>query len=342
MVRSDEQWMDLALRAARRGVRTVSPNPPVGAVVVAQSELLGVGYHRAAGKAHAEIEALRACPVSTVGATLYVTLEPCSSQGRTPPCTEAILRHGIRRVVIGCADPNPAHCGRGIQLLMDAGLEVTSGIRESEAQHLIRAFAKSVSTGLPWVIVKAARTLDGRLTLPVGEGRWLSGRRAQRLVHRLRARVDAVLVGAGTARADDPHLDARGVRAPRQPRPVILSRSGRLPHTLWLMRPTRRERTIILPGPGMREALEALGRLGIQSVLVEGGGATIGALLDEKLVDEWVLIQTPHIAAGPVLMSAGRGFGTLDEAERLQHMRATQLDEDLVVRALVQRQPTST
>jgi len=334
--------MDLALRAARRGVRTASPNPAVGAVVVDGDQLLGIGYHHAAGGAHAEVEALRSCKARTEGCTLYVTLEPCSTHGRTPPCTEAILEHGIRRVVLGCVDPNPLHAGRAIELLRDAGVEVLVGVRETEARHLIRAFAKAITTGLPWVIVKAARTLDGRITLPPDEGRWLSGPRARKFVHRLRARVDAVMVGAGTARNDDPHLDARGVRAPRQPRPVILSQSGRLPSTLWLMRPARRERTLVLPGSDLREALQSLGKLGIQSVLVEGGGATIGALLDAKLVDEWVVIQAPHITAGPTVMSAGKGFGNLDDAVRLGGLRATRLDDDLVLQGVVQRQPTKT
>lgn len=329
--------MELALRAAKRGVRTVSPNPPVGAVITRDNQLLAIGYHRQAGGPHAEIDALDqlTSPELARGATLYVTLEPCSTEGRTPPCTAAIQASGLLRVVAGCVDPNPLHAGRGLQQLRAAGLEVVEGVMEHAAREMIRAFAKSVTSDLPWIIVKAARTLDGRLTLPPAAGRWLSNPRAQRLVHRWRARVDAVLVGAETARRDDPHLDARGLPVARQPRPVILTRSGDLPPHLWLMQPERRQHTIQLTGPSMRDSLQTLRRLGIQSVLVEGGAEVIGNLIDEHLIDEVLVIQTPYIGDGPVPMSGGKGLANLEETIQLQNIRMRRYGHDLVLHGMV-------
>lgn len=328
--------MRLALRAAMRGIRTVAPNPPVGAVIVRENQLLAIGHHRQAGGPHAEIDALQTLASQDLaqGATLYVTLEPCSTHGRTPPCTDAILNRGFVRVVAGCVDPNPLHAGRGLDHLRQSGLEVSVGVLENETRRIIRVFAKSATSDLPWVIVKAARTLDGRLTLPPSGGRWLSNPRAQRLVHRCRARVDAVLVGAETARRDDPHLDVRGLHAPRQPRPVILTRSGNLPQQLWLMQPERRQQTIQLTGPSMRQSMQSLRRLGIRSVLVEGGAEVIGHLIDERLIDEVLVVQTPYISDGPVPMSGGHGLAKLEETIRLHDVTMRRYDSDLIIHAM--------
>ena len=224
---SSETWMRLALREARRGVGRTSPNPAVGAAIVsAQGRLLAKGWHRGAGSPHAEIEAIRrlARPGLARGATLFVTLEPCSTHGRTPPCVDAIIAAGFARVVVAATDPNPAHAGRGLQLLAAAGIEVIPGVLAAEATALNRAFNKWIVTGLPFVIAKCALSVAGRITRLPSEGPWLTSERSRADVHRLRAQVDAILIGAGTLRADNPRLTVRGVRGmrgARQPWRVI-------------------------------------------------------------------------------------------------------------------------
>ena len=210
----DEKFMRAALREARRGVGRTSPNPAVGAVIVRGGRVVARGFHRCAGMPHAEIEAMTALKNPRLGAgrRIYVTLEPCSTHGRTPPCVEAIVRGGFARVVIGAIDPNPAHAGRGGELLRGAGIEVKTGVLEDECRELNVAFNKWIVTGLPFVIAKAALSLDGRLTRPPGEGQWLSNAASRADAHRLRASVDAILVGAGTVRADNPRLTVRACR----------------------------------------------------------------------------------------------------------------------------------
>ena len=228
----DERFMRLALREAERGRGQTSPNPAVGAVIVKNGRVLARGFHHRAGQPHAEIEALQALGSESRarGATIYVTLEPCSTHGRTPPCTEAIRRAGFARVVIGATDPNPRHAGKAVAILEAAGIVVRPGILSAECAALNPAFNRWIVTGRPWVIAKAALTLDGRLTRPPGEDRWLSGPAARAAGHRLRAQVDAILIGAGTLRADNPRLTVRGVPGAdpqRQPWRVVLTRGGR-------------------------------------------------------------------------------------------------------------------
>jgi len=316
----DARWMRLALEQGRRGVGLTSPNPPVGAVVVADGERLGQGWHQRAGKPHAEIEALRDAaarhPQRLRGATIYVTLEPCSTHGRTGPCTEALIAAGLGRVVWGARDPNPGHAGRAETLLREAGLSVTTGVLEAECAALIRPFAKWITTGLPWVIAKAATSLDGRLTRPAGEGPWLTSEAARAHGRSLRRRVDAILVGAETVRQDDPQLTLRDSADSDRPQPwrVVLSRSGQLPATARLFTDAHRERTLILPGPDLRTALLELGRRGVTTVLIEGGGQVLGQAFARRLVDEvhWYLAPrlcgagtTPALGTEPWAASVG-------------------------------------
>src|SRR5215210_6610852 len=224
--------MELAVREARRGVGHTSPNPAVGALIVSpRGRVLARGWHRQAGLPHAEIEAFRALrnPASTRGATLYVTLEPCSTHGRTPPCTEAIIRAGFARVVIGTLDPNPAHAGRGVGILQNRGIETVAGVLEECCRKLNTAFNKWIVTRLPLVVAKAGMSLDGRITRPPHEGQWLTSKASRADAHELRARVDAILVGGETLRTDNPRLTVRDVPGAKQPWRVILSRSGNLP-----------------------------------------------------------------------------------------------------------------
>ena len=317
----DERWMRLALREAARGVGRTSPNPAVGAVIVRGGRVLARGWHRAAGEPHAEVEALRALrrPEVARGATIYVTLEPCSTHGRTPPCTEAILRAGLARVVVGATDPNPRHAAGGLRVLADAGLEVRAGVLEDECRRLNRAFNRWIVTGRPWVVAKAALTLDGRLTRPPGEDRWLSGSRARARAHRLRAEVDAILVGAGTVRADNPRLTVRGVPGAdpaRQPWRVVLARAGsELPAAAHLFTDEWRERTLVFRDRSLEDVLAELGRRQVTSVLIEGGGHVLGQAFDGGLVDAVQFYFTPWIGGGPhgavvgVMGASGPGGG---------------------------------
>ena len=308
----DQRYMRLALQEAARGVGRTSPNPAVGAVIVRGGRVLARGFHHAAGQPHAEIEALRALrrPAQARGAAMYVTLEPCSTHGRTGPCTTAILQAGLGRVVIGATDPNPSHAGRGIGILEAGGVEVRAGVLGDECARLNRAFNRWIVTGWPWVIAKAALTLDGRLARPPGEDRWLSGPAARAHAHRQRARVDAILIGAGTLRVDNPRLTVRGVPGgkdgpARQPWRVVLTRSGDLPAGAHLFTDEWKERTLIFRREPLAQVLAELGRRQITSVLIEGGGNVLGQAFEEELVDEVQFYLTPLLAGGPVVAVAG-------------------------------------
>ena len=295
--------MRLAIREAMRGLGQTSPNPAVGALIVRNGRILARGFHHAAGKPHAEIEALGALrlPALARGATLYVTLEPCSTHGRTPPCTDAIRSAGIRRVVIGAIDPNPRHAGRARQVLETAGITVTAGVLGEECRQLNVAFNRWIVTGMPWVIAKAALTLDGRLTRPPGEDRWLSGPASRAHAHRQRALVDAILVGAGTVRADNPQLTVRGVKGARQPWRIVVTRSGNLPLGAHLFSDAWKDRTLVFRRRGLKTVLRELGRKGLTSVLIEGGSETLGEAFAAGLVDEVQFYLTPWIVGGPKL-----------------------------------------
>ncbi len=285
----DETFMALALREARKGVGLTSPNPPVGAVVVRGGEVLGKGWHRRAGEPHAEREAIAAAggTAAVHGATLYVTLEPCSTHGRTPPCVEAIVEGGFSRVVWAVDDPNPAHAGRAAALLAAAGIAVTRGVRETEGAALLAPWAKAITTGLPWVIAKAGLSLDGKITRPRGEGQWLTSEAARADAMALRRRADAILVGAETVRRDDPALTLRPPRPGKEPPwRVVLTRSGRLPETARLFTDEHRDRTLVFRKQGLEPVLRDLAQRGVVTVLIEGGGTILAQAFAAGLVDE--------------------------------------------------------
>jgi len=307
----DESWMRAALREARRGVGRTSPNPAVGAVIVSArgERLLAKGWHRAAGQPHAEIEAIRGLgrPSLARGASLYVTLEPCSTHGRTPPCVDAIIAAGFARVIVAAIDPNPAHAGRGLGRLREAGIEVTSGVLSAEAAALNRAFNKWIVTGLPLVIAKCALSLDGRITRLASEGQWLTGELARADAHRLRAQADAILIGAGTLRADNPRLTVRGVRGVRQPWRVVLTRSGKIPLEAHLFTDEHRDRTLVYRNRGLGWVLRDLGGRGVTSVLIEGGMEVLGDAFDRRLVDRVQFYIAPLLLGGPKVAIGGHG-----------------------------------
>ena len=295
----DFSFLQAALVEAKRGVGRTSPNPAVGAVIVRDEEIIGSGWHRRAGLAHAEVEALASLPDRSLarGTTLYVTLEPCSTPGRTPPCTEAILEAGIRRVVIGTLDPNPAHAGRGVEILRAAGVEVTV-VEMDECRRLNLAFNHWIVTRMPWVIAKAGMSLNGRLVRP--SGGWITNKTSRADAHQLRAQVDAILIGGGTIRADNPQLTVRGVPMEDRPQPwrVVVSRSGNLPPESTVFTDEYRDRTLVFTGLSLREVLAELGRREITSVMIEGGIQMLGMAFDERLVNQICFYIAPLLLGG--------------------------------------------
>lgn len=327
----DEEFMRAALAEARRGLGHTSPNPAVGAVIVRGRKIVARGYHHRAGLPHAEIEALRALPKPTLakGATIYVTLEPCSTHGRTPPCVNAIIAAGFCRVVIGAIDPNPAHAGRGVEILRAAGIAVTTGVLETECRALNAAFNHWIVTKLPLVIAKAGMSLDGRLTRPPGEGQWLTNAAARKDAHQLRAQVDAILVGAETVRRDNPRLTVRGVRGARQPWRIVMTRSGNLPKDAHLFTDEHRERTLVYRGKSLRAVLRDLGKRQITSVMIEGGGGVLGEAFDRRLVQRAHFYVAPLLCGGPAVVLSGHGVGSNAEAATIRDATYTRLGDNL-------------
>lgn len=313
--------MRLALAEARKGIGKTSPNPAVGAVIVRKGELIARGWHRRAGSPHAEIAAIRALesPELARGATLYVSLEPCSTHGRTPPCVDAIIHHRFARVVVGAVDPNPAHAGRGIGILQGAGIEVVAGVLDVECTALNEAFNKWIVTRQPFVIAKCGMSLDGRISRPPGESQWLTSPESRRDAHRLRARADAILVGAETVRRDNPKLTVRGVRSTKQPWRVALSRSGDLPRDAHIFTDEWKDRTLVFNS--LDEALTELGCREVLSVLIEGGGEVLGAAFDQRKVDRVEFFYAPILTGGNKPAVAGLGVG--DNAEGIRLMNPT-------------------
>ena len=330
--------MQRALRLAERGRGRVSPNPVVGAVVVRAGRVVGEGWHRALGEPHAEAMALARAGRRARGATLYVTLEPCAHVGRTPPCVDAILAAGIRRCVAATRDPHPIVDGRGLRRLRAAGVKVDLGLLASESRAMLGGYWQLHTTGRPRVTLKLATSLDGRLAPPSGFAargpeRWLTGAAARRAAHHLRAGADAVVIGAGTARVDDPRLTARGVPVARQPLRVVCDTRLSLPRNLKLFRsplargtvvacathaPRRPERLLVaagvqvwrLPrgrgGVSLAALFRRLGRQGAQEVLVEGGARLATSLLAGRAVDRLTLFTAPRVlgAEGPAWCGA--------------------------------------
>jgi diaminohydroxyphosphoribosylaminopyrimidine deaminase/5-amino-6-(5-phosphoribosylamino)uracil reductase len=339
---NDERWMRLAIDEARKGIGKTAPNPPVGAVIVKDGVLLASGWHRAAGQPHAERVALAALREThgadaAIGATMYVTLEPCSTFGRTAPCTDGLIESGLSRVVYACTDPAPEHSGRAEATLSSHGIEVLCGVLENEASALMRPFAKWVRSGLPWVIWKCAMSLDGRITRPPGESQWLTGEAARRDVQRLRAEVDAILTSGETVRRDRPALtirDSELLEGREQPwRIVFTDRPKTLPPDAPLLCDAWRDRTLIRPRHGLTDSLRKLAaEQGVRSVLVEAGGVFSAALFEAGLIDEVVVYYAPMLCGGAVPALGGDG---LQQALRLTDVRYEAIGDDLKLRARI-------
>ncbi len=334
----DVHWMRLALEEARKGLGRTAPNPPVGAVIVRDGELLGKGWHRAAGQPHAEREALADAAGRDVrGATVYITLEPCSTHGRTPPCTQGLIDAGVARVVYACVDRNPDHAGRADALLKAAGIEVVSGICADEAEKLLRPFFKVRETGLPWVIWKTAMSLDGRITRPPGEGQWLTGELARADVQKLRSTVDAVLTSGETVRRDRPALTIRVPEflegRPQPWRVVATDKPETMPRNAPLFADEWRERTLIRPRHDLEQTLRGLAReQGVLTVMVEAGGVFSSALFEAGLIDEVVVYYAPMLCGGPSPGLAGAG---LKASRHLEEIDFQQFGNDIRLRGII-------
>lgn len=358
----DRYYMGLALNEAKKGLGRTSPNPHVGSVIVKDDQVVGRGYHRRAGTPHAEIHALAAAGAESRGATLYVTLEPCSHTGRTPPCCEAVAKSGVARVVVGMEDPNPLVQGRGIRYLLERGIAVTSGVLEERCRRLNRPFIKHITTGLPWVVMKAGMSLDGRITYDGRQTGWMTGAETSTLVHRLRDRCDAILVGAGTVLVDDPALTTRlpGRQKGRDAHRVILDSRLSIPEQAKVLDGDSPARTFIFCGsdadPVKRARLEEkgisvhrvdrgvgggvdlpqvlrrLGEQGITSILVEGGAKVHGSMLSQRLYDYAHLFYAP-VFAGDNGMAFQSGYSSAgrDTAHRLTEVRYRRCGEDMMV-----------
>lgn len=334
---ADEGYLREALEEGRKGLGTTSPNPPVGAVIVRDGRILGRGWHRQAGGPHAEVAALADSArhhgsEAARGATLYVTLEPCSTQGRTPACTGAILAAGLARVVVGTMDPNPLHAGKGLDLLRAAGIEVTCGVLEKESRELIRFFSHHITTGLPWVLAKTAMTLDGRTTLPPGQGPWITSEEARDDVQFWRRQCDAILVGGETFRRDDPALTLRGKWAEGRVQPwrVVLSSDPDLPGTHRLFSDRYSDRTLVYADLTLRESLIRLGTMGVTSVMLESGGRLLTHALEEGLVNEVILYLAPVLGGGENRLTRSEGI-----VARLHEVETTKVGPDIRIRGKV-------
>lgn len=357
----DDRFMWAALDLARRGRGKTEPNPMVGAVVVCDGQIVGTGYHRAAGDIHAEVMALQKAGKSAAGAMLYVNLEPCVHQGRTGPCTEAIIAAGISMVVAAMEDPNPLVSGKGFQRLREAGVKVKVGVLEEKARRLNEVFIKHITTGRPFVIVKTAVTADGKIATRTGRSRWITGEKARAFVHRLRNNSDAIAVGIDTVMQDDPRLTARLEESGgKDPRRVVIDSRARLPIDARMINMPSRAATILattaaappekrrvleekgveillLPERGGRVDLDALmgelGKRGVCQLLVEGGGTLNYSLLQAGLIDKVMLFIAPLIVGGRDSPTSfgGSGVAGLEQAWRLEDLEIKRYDGDLLM-----------
>lgn len=352
------KMMRRALALARRGLGRTSPNPAVGCVIVRNGEIIGEGWHRKAGTPHAEVHALRQAGDRALGSDVYVTLEPCSHHGRTPPCAEALIAAGVTRVFAGMTDPNPLVSGRGLAMLRNAGIAVECGILEDQCRLVNEAFVKHVTTGMPFVILKSAMTLDGKTATVSGDSKWVTCEESRRYVHALRSKVDAIMVGVGTVLADDPQLTCRMVRG-KDPVRVVVDSRLRTPPEAALFHLDSRAATILATVErdagknaavqrlgaetllcsesegrvDLSDLLRRLGARGIQSILLEGGRELVGSAVRNGLVDKFMFFYAPKIIAGEdgYGLCSGRGIERMGDALRLHTTSVRRFGEDFLV-----------
>lgn len=357
----DRHFMKTALELAALGRGTTSPNPMVGAVIVKDGKIIGKGYHKAAGSAHAEVNAIDDAGDAARGATLYVTLEPCNHTGRTPPCTEKILAAGISRVVVAIEDPNPDVRGGGNRYLSEKGVEVTTGVCESRARLLNENFIRYVTTGRPFVTLKWAATLDGRIATRTGDSRWVTGAESRAFVHGMRHASDAILVGINTVRQDDPSLTARLENAAgKDPHRIVLDTKLSIAANAKMLTQDSDADTFIITGNNISETkrktieslgarvirtqlkkgridldalMDRLGKMEITSLLIEGGGKVIASALAAGIVHKVSLFYAPKILGGDdgVPVCSGRGPEKMDSSIRVRDIRLHRFGEDIML-----------
>ncbi|MGD8969980.1 MAG: bifunctional diaminohydroxyphosphoribosylaminopyrimidine deaminase/5-amino-6-(5-phosphoribosylamino)uracil reductase RibD [Desulfobacterales bacterium] len=361
----DEKYMLLALDLAQKGAGFTSPNPMVGAVVVKDNRIVGKGYHAAAGQPHAEVNAIEDAGLEARGGTLYVSLEPCNHTGRTPPCTEKILAAGIRRVVVAMRDPNPDVQGGGLAFLSEKGIEVTSGVCEDSAERLNEVFIKYARTRRPFVTIKCAATLDGRIATRTGDARWVSGAVSRKQVHRLRHASDAIMVGVNTVRSDDPSLTTRinGFHG-KDPRRFILDTHLSISEDARVLQGGAATGTTVVTGPVIPEEklrrieemgvrilssplkegridlnrlMAAIGAAEVTSLLVEGGSRVIASAFRDGIVDKVIFFFAPKILGGDdgVPICRGPGPGLMQDCLPIKKMQVHRVGEDVMIEGYV-------
>jgi len=358
-----DKFMREALREARKGLGRTSPNPAVGALVVRGGRIIAKGFHRRAGLPHAEVEALNRLGTASDADTLYVTLEPCHHHGKTPPCTHAILKSGIRRVVIGMKDPNPKVSGSGADFLKREGIDVITGVQERACRHLNEAFVTFVTLDRPFVVAKSALTLDGWSATATGDAKWVTNETSRQFVHRLRDRVDAIMVGVGTVLADNPSLTTRLSRGRgRDPLRIVLDTHLKTPNDATIITQKSAADTLLVasqdggnsrpswikgqkgvsilncPCKGgqidLHELMKLLGKKSITHVLVEGGAALMGSLIREHLIDKFYIFKAPKLLGGQdgIPMAAGPGSRKMGECLTLNRIRTRRFGDDVLIR----------
>ncbi len=350
----DKTYMKKALKLARLAVGRTSPNPLVGCVIVQNNHVVGEGYHHQAGTPHAEVHALRAAGDQSLGSDVYVTLEPCSHYGRTPPCSDALINAGVKRVVVAMTDPNPLVRGRGIKKLQDAGIKVEVGLLGEEAQKLNEPFIKAITTKMPFVLYKCALTLDGKTAVASGHSKWITSKGSRHYVHGLRNEYDVIMLGSQTVLQDDPELTCRNIEGGRDPVRLIVDGTLSLPvnskvlsssDTLCIIATSRsadKEKLEVLQEKSniqiwqydtdrhvpLRTLMQDVANHGLNSILLEGGGTLAGKMLEEKLIDKIEFIFAPKLAgSGPSPLS-GIELSKMDQAFRLKDTQVVLLTDD--------------
>ncbi|NOQ52786.1 MAG: bifunctional diaminohydroxyphosphoribosylaminopyrimidine deaminase/5-amino-6-(5-phosphoribosylamino)uracil reductase RibD [Desulfuromonadaceae bacterium] len=363
---TQQQFMARAIKLAEIGLGRTAPNPPVGAVIVRDGQVVGEGFHPKAGEPHAEIFALREAAEKAAGADVYVTLEPCSHYGRTEPCADALVAAGVKRVFVGVQDPNPQVAGRGIEKLRQAGIEVAVGVQERQCRRLIAAFTRHITTGFPFTIYKTAMTLDGKTATTSGDSQWISGELSRQRVHQLRDRVEAIMVGIETLLADDPLLNTRlSDNRRRDPLRVVVDSRLRIPLSSRMLRQESSASTFIATtaadpqkisalqqlgaevmifpesagGVSLPHLWQELGRRHVQRLLLEGGATLAGAALQAGLIDQMMVFVAPKMIGGSARYGIfnGEGCHKLINAVRLVELCSEQLGEDILITGDVEK-----
>ena len=365
----DEKYIKRTFHLARMGVGSVNPNPLVGAVIVKDNRVIAEGFHREFGGDHAEVDAINNATESIEGSTVYVNLEPCSHHGKTPPCARRLIDEKVKRVVVAMRDPNPQVSGEGVKMLRSAGIEVTEGVLEEEARDLNRVFNKFITQGLPYVVMKAAMTMDGKIATRVGDSRWVSGETSRNIVHELRNEYTSIMVGINTVIGDDPELSTRlsGNRQGRNPVRIIVDSDARIPMDAKVLTKLNESPTIlahdkqaseeklkILREGGvqtiktqaeygsnvdLRQLMSGLGKRNIDGILLEGGGTLNYSALEAGIVDEVFFFIAPKMVGGTHAKTPveGKGVDVMDEAFRLKDIKTMKVGEDLMIRAKIDK-----